>query len=166
MKRFEIRGGVALALAALLLGAGVVIARGTETARPRAAGTVQEDPRTAVAVPAAGRTAVLGEMRQMLTALNGVLLAMARGEADRMAEAARSGGTAIAVDRDPGMAAGLPEPFARLGMDTHRAFDALAEVAEAGAPRDTLLARLGRLTGNCVACHETYRLEVEEEDGR
>lgn len=142
---------------------GAAVARDAKPPAPRA---VQEDARTPIVVPAEARAAVLEEMRQMLAALNGVLMAVVRKDPAGMAQAARSGGTAIAVDTDPAVAARLPAEFARLGMATHEAFDAVAEAADAGAPRDTVVARLGRLTGDCVACHETYRLEVEGTGGR
>lgn len=92
----------------------------------------------------------------MLSALNGVLTALASDDVSAVADAARSGGTAVAVDADPALAERLPAEFRQLGMETHQRFDALAEAAESGAPRDSLLRRLGRLTANCVACHETY----------
>ncbi len=44
---------------------------------------------------------------------------------------------------------------------------ALAEAAAAGAPRDTVLARLAALTAKCLSCHAAYRLEASgRSDGR
>lgn len=96
----------------------------------------------------------------MLAALNGSLAALASGNPEAVGEAARGGGGAIAVDVDPAFRDRLPEEFVRLGMRTHGEFDAVAQAAEAGLPADTILGRLARLTGNCVACHQAYRLEV------
>lgn len=120
------------------------------------------DGRAVITVPSQAREMVRGEMRQMLSALNGVLTAAGAADSAALVEAARSGGMAVAVDTDPALADRLPEEFKRLGVDTHRAFDSVAEAAEAGASVDTIAARLGRLTANCVACHETYRLAVGE----
>lgn len=120
------------------------------------------DGRAAVVVPPQARQMVRAEMRQMLSALNGVLTAAGASDSAALVEAARSGGMAVAVDTDPALADRLPDEFKRLGVDTHRAFDGVAEAAEAGASIDTIAARLGRLTANCVACHESYRLEVED----
>lgn len=114
------------------------------------------DERTALELPPPARKQVRTEMRQMLSALNGVLAAIARNDIPAVADAARSGGTAIAIDADPALAERLPMEFRRLGMETHRRFDTLAEAAASGAPRDSLLQRVGALTTNCVACHETY----------
>lgn len=124
-----------------------------------------EDGRIAIPVPTAARAAVRTEMRQMLTALNEVLRAVPQGDPGATAAAARRGGMAIAVDTDPALEARFPPEFLRLGVSTHEQFDAIAAAAEGGAPRDTIVARLGRLTGSCVACHEAYRLEPEPTDG-
>lgn len=134
-----------------------------ETGHPEErAASGHADARTRIVVPTAAGEAVRTEMRQMLTALNGSLAALANGDLRAVAEAARGGGTAIAVDVDPALRDRLPEEFVRLGMRTHGGFDGVAEAAEAGLPADTMLARLARLTGNCVACHQTYRLMVGE----
>lgn len=114
------------------------------------------DGRRALELPAAARQQVRAEMRLMLSALNGVLSAISSHDVTAVADAARSGGTAVAVDADPTFADRLPAEFGQLGMETHQRFDALAEAADSGAPFDTLLGRLVRLTANCVACHETY----------
>ena len=148
-------------LAAACLAAAMTVGAGlapTEAVAQQAAPGSQADDRTPVELPAEGRRVVLSEMRQMLAALNGVLSALAEGDRPAAAEAARSGGTRIAVDRGGGMAGMLPEEFMRLGMSTHRGFDALAEAVEGGASRDSLLARMGALTAKCVSCHAGYRL--------
>ncbi len=53
-----------------------------------------------------------------------------------------------------------PEAFRRLGMGTHIAFDSLAALVAAGAPRDTVVGRIATITSNCVSCHAMYRLEI------
>lgn len=126
--------------------------------RTDASPETQSDLRTAIVVPEAGRDMVRREMRQMLSALQGVLVATTNEDLTGVAEAAREGGIAIAVDTDPAVASRLPDEFERLGVATHEAFDDLASAVDAGAPRDSVLERLGRLTSNCVSCHETYRL--------
>lgn len=122
-----------------------------------------QDSRTAIPMPEDAREAILTEMRQMMEALNGVLLAASREDRDAMAAAARSGGSAIAVDTDPQVAEALPGEFVRLGSGTHREFDALAEAIEAGIDTDSVVARLGSLTAKCVACHASYRVVAPEE---
>lgn len=157
-----------ISVAVGLLATGMLVTNATPPGQAEAAPQPQEageETRTAIVLPDGARAAVRKEMRQMLGALNGVLSAVARGDPVAAADAARSGGTAIAVDTDPAVAARLPIAFVRLGTATHRGFDALAAAVESGAPLDTATARLARLTANCVACHETYRLEAQTPDG-
>lgn len=123
------------------------------------------DRRQAIRLPPPARRAVLAEMRQMLEAMDGVLRHAVAMDREAMAEAARSGGTRIALDTDPAMERRLPEDFVRLGGSTHEGFDALAEAVEAGAGRDTIFARLSGLTSKCVTCHASYRIEVGQQGG-
>jgi cytochrome c556 len=114
------------------------------------------DTRTAIALPAAARDAVLAEMRTMLGSLNGILVAATNSDSGSIRQAAAASGMAMAAD--PTLERYLPEPFLQLGTSTHMQFDSLAAAIGAGAPRDTAIARLARLTGNCVSCHAQYRL--------
>ncbi len=113
------------------------------------------DPRTAVALPDHAGDAVLAEMRTMLGSVHEVLRALPSGDSTAVRAAAARSGTAMAVD--PELERLLPEEFLRLGLRTHAGFDTLAR--DAGAPRDTVLARLGAITSQCVTCHATYRIE-------
>lgn len=142
---------------------GTVLAAAAGFALLAATGLRAQETRQPVVLPAKARTQVLSEMRQMLAALNGVLTASVTMDRDRMAEAALSGGTRIAVDRDPAIVDRLPQAFVKLGSSVHRDFDALAETIRAGASRDTVLARMGSLTAKCVSCHASYRVVTPDE---
>jgi len=122
---------------------------------------VTADTRQTLVVPKQARAEVLAEMRRMLEAVDGILDGIHAGDRQAVAEAARGGGTRYAVDMDPNVAQRLPAEFKELGMRTHRAFDAIAERAESEDPLPELIGDLGDLTGNCVACHVTWRLEPE-----
>jgi len=117
------------------------------------------DERQRLEVPPEARDLVLAEMRHMLEAVDGTLDGLVSGRMEALAQAARKGGTAFAVDLDPAVADRLPQEFKQLGMRTHRAFDDLAESASTGAGEQEILRQLSELTGNCVACHAAYRLE-------
>jgi hypothetical protein len=94
----------------------------------------------------------------MLSSLNDLLTAGARGDTAAMRAAAGRSGLATAVD--PALEKLLPEEFLHLGMSTHRQFDELGTAVQRGVAAESLLAGLGRITSNCVACHAAYRLEV------
>ena len=126
--------------------------------RQREPGSPSGDRRQSLDVPGPVRDAIRLEMRTMLGSLNDLLTAGARGDTAAMRAAAARSGLATAVD--PALEKLLPAEFLHLGMSTHRQFDQLGMAVQGGVATDSLLAGLGRLTSNCVACHATYRLGV------
>lgn len=115
------------------------------------------DQRSAVLLNAAERDMVLGEMRSILTAVNGVLRALDSGDMKEAATAARSAGMGMAVDVNPTLMAKLPLEFKALGMSLHSDFDLLAKDIDQGLDHKGVVRRLGQLTNKCVACHGAYR---------
>lgn len=117
------------------------------------------DTRERLVMEARERDKVLAEMRAMLEAIDGILQGLTQKDPAAVAERARSGGMAIAADIDPNIRKQLPENFVDLGMRTHKAFDELARVTEAGATEEAILSHLASITGNCVGCHAAYRID-------
>jgi hypothetical protein len=95
-------------------------------------------------------------MRTMLGSVSGVLGAAARNDSTGIRGAAHASGMAAAAD--PELEKLLPEAWLQMAMQTHLGFDSLAGAGAKG--RDTVVARLGKLTTNCVSCHAMYRLAV------
>ncbi len=120
--------------------------------------TPSTDARIVVVLPPAGRDGVLTEMRTMLGSINAILDAATRSDTVAMRQAAAASGMAMAAD--PALEKYLPKEFLKLGMSTHLQFDSLATAVRGPAASDTAIARLARVTGNCVSCHATYRLGV------
>ncbi|PYN60730.1 MAG: hypothetical protein DMD90_25425 [Candidatus Rokuibacteriota bacterium] len=52
----------------------------------------------------------------------------------------------------------MPPQFQQLERRVHQRFDQLADAVKSG-PRDDVVKRLAALTGYCVTCHDTYRLD-------
>ncbi|MCC7196057.1 MAG: hypothetical protein IT356_10925 [Gemmatimonadaceae bacterium] len=144
-----------LSLAAAILLGGFVVGCGERAQRGGGAGA---DGREAIRVPAEARDAVLLEMRTMLGSLHDLLTASVPGDAVAMQAAAKRSGLGAAADT--ALEHLLPEKFLQLGVATHQQFDDLAAALGAGLPRDSVVVRLSRITGNCVACHAAYRLEA------
>lgn len=119
------------------------------------------DDRTAITVDAATRQAVLTEMRTMLAAVQGVVGGAAAWDTAAMRTAARSGGVAAASEANPEVEAQLGHDFVQLGMRTHVTFDSLAEDIGYGSNREVVLKRLATVMGNCVGCHNQWRLVVQ-----
>lgn len=177
--------GMAAVLSGLLL-TGAVMAAPFAAQGAGAQHGQHEDERQAIQVSAMQRDMLLAEMRGLLTAVNGLLrgvtardtvlmrqsaasagmIAMRRGEGMGMGRqgaerpGAGRGGEAPRMGEGRGMGASMPEGFRTLMHGTRMAFDSLAERISAAVSTDTVVARLGAITSNCVACHAAYRLEV------
>ncbi len=123
------------------------------------------DGRTAIRLAPAERDVILGEMRALLVAVDGVVNALSDGTASarqsRVKEAARAAGMGMAADVEPGLMAKLPLPFKQMGLSVHRDFDEMAERAERGADPSEVLRALSSITNRCTACHAMYQLVAE-----
>ena len=117
------------------------------------------DQRQRLTLPPQARDKVLAEMRHMLESVNGILRGVAANDLVAVEKVARAAGTAMAVEMDPAMMRQLLPAFRELGLQTHRAFDDLADRIKAGGTRDDAIRGLAGVTGNCVACHALYRLD-------
>jgi hypothetical protein len=141
-------------LAAVLAGLGIVLSLGgTGSGQPPG------DSRQRLTLPPPARDKVLAEMRHMLESVNGILRGVAANDLDAVEKAARAAGTAMAVEMDPAMMQQLLPAFRELGLQTHRAFDELADRIKAGGTGEDAIRGLAGVTGNCVACHAVYRLD-------
>ena len=120
--------------------------------------SLSRDTRTAIMLPVETRDVVMAEMRTMLGSVNALLIAQATGDTAAMRRAALASGTAAAAD--PALEQLLPEAWLKLAMSTHLGFDELGQAVSRPRGRDSVTVRLARITGNCVACHAAYRLEV------
>lgn len=141
-------------VAAALVVLGVMLSvAGTGSGQPSG------DPRQRLVLPSLARDKVLAEMRHMLESVHGILRGVAANDLVAVEGAARAAGTTMAVEMDPAMMQQLLPAFRELGLQTHRAFDDLADRIKAGGTRDDAIRGLAAVTGNCVACHAVYRLD-------
>ena len=103
------------------------------------------------------REHVLGEMRDLLVALQGVADGLARDDFSAVAVAARKVGAVSSGQTPPAIAKKLPPEFRQLGRATREQFDALA--ADAVGRRDArhTLAQTSALMQRCNACHATFQ---------
>lgn len=116
------------------------------------------DNRTEIKLAPPERDAVLGEMRQVLAAVNGIITGLVQQDMAAVQKAATSAGMAMATD--PALMAKLPAGFKGMGLALHNGFDSLADGAAKGENQAQILSRLSSLTSSCVACHQAFRLGV------
>jgi len=120
--------------------------------------------RTEIVVTSTDSERIRTEMRGFLEAVQTIIVANNAGDLNTVADAARKVGKSSLRPHSPEFANKLPMGFRQLGMDTHLRFDALAVEAEQLESMTNVSQQLGELMGNCVACHKTFRLKIEDEE--
>ncbi len=121
-----------------------------------------DDGRIAIQLTPAERDLVLSEMRTFLDSVQQITQGVANNDFDAAAKAAHTVGRA-AQQGVPGTLIGkLPLEFKKMGFDTHSQFSQLALDAEQLGDSGQTLEQLGTLLQNCVACHATYKFEIEK----
>ena len=128
-----------------------------ETAEPK---PPSMDERQRLELAAEHRDKVLLEMRLMLEAVDRIMQGLNQDDLLAVGAAAKGAGMGMAADIDPEIMRQLPKEFLDLGVRTHTAFDVLGERMEAGGTKEDAIQGLAGLTGNCVGCHASYRLEA------
>ena len=120
-----------------------------------------DDNRTAVVLTHSEKIMVLGEMRQMLGAVHGILQGLNEGNMKKVEEAALSGGTAHMVDMNPAFMMKLPGEFKQVGMKAHTDFDSIGAAAKNGASEKEIMKMLSESMNGCVSCHAKYQITTE-----
>jgi hypothetical protein len=120
---------------------------------------VASDGREAVMLSTGERDFILGEMRQMLASVQGIVTAVAQDDMKSVEEIALAIGSAEVRNVPKSLMLKLPRDFKTLGMENHLEFDQVAAQSKNGGK--AVLNRLGDLMVNCVGCHESYSLKAE-----
>jgi len=122
------------------------------------------DTREAISLPVPMREHMLANMRDHLSALSEIQLALAAGRYDQAADIAeqRIGMSSLERHGASHMAPYMPKAMQDIGTNMHRAASRFARAAqEATVTRDTASAigALAEVTQQCVACHVSFRLK-------
>jgi hypothetical protein len=122
------------------------------------------DGRLPVELPEPLRSHTLANMRDHLAALQEIQQALAGGAFDKAARVAedRLGMTSLKSHGAHDVARFIPEGMQAIGTEMHRSASRLAVAAtDAGVTGDVkpALGMLARVTGQCVACHASYRMK-------
>ncbi len=115
------------------------------------------DNRTEILLLPSERELVLGEMRQLLEGVRGIIGGVAAEDKSVIASSARAVGMQMAVDVNPALMAKLPKAFKELGMGTHRRFDELADRVHSLSGKE-VLQETHAIMGSCIGCHVTYKI--------
>lgn len=120
-----------------------------------------QDGRTAIMLEGVERDLVLKEMREFLETVEEITGALGEGDMETVAQAALKVGSAAAGGVPLTLMSKLPIEFKTLGLETHKAFDDLAQMATQSGDIKVVVANLSQVLGNCTTCHAGYRLAVE-----
>ena len=123
-----------------------------------------DDDRIGIKLSVSERNLILEEMRGFLISIQQVIKAVSENEMAETAVAARKSGRAAQEEAPAALRQKLPMQFKKLGLDTHTKFDQLALDAEDMEDSEQTLIQLAELMQNCVACHATFRLDVDKEE--
>jgi len=147
-----------LALLSIVLWIGLVLVIGVKIFK----GSVEksEDGRAVVNLTIPEKALVLGEMRQLLASVGGILAGIEKNDPNAIAEAAYNGGTKMMVDATPGLMLKLPADFKMKGVGVHKYFDKIAEEAKKGAGKDKIISMLNTQLQTCVSCHASYQFKT------
>jgi hypothetical protein len=160
----QIKLKVTVALAAA--GAcGYVLLAGAQTLQHNTAApsAVQTDARQLVKFPEPMRLHTITSMRDHLLALQEIDVALSKNEFDKAASIAetRLGMSSLELHGAAHIAPFMPQAMQEIGTNMHRAASRFALQAQnAGVSNDVrpVLAALGGVMQQCVACHAAYRL--------
>jgi len=121
----------------------------------------ETDGRQALILSDAERNFVLAEMRLFLSSVQAITSGVSKENIPQIIKAARKVGAKAQPPTPDSLAAKLPLNFKKLGRDTHKKFDMLALDAEELGDPEHSLQQLSELMNNCVACHSTYKINIE-----
>ncbi len=148
-------------LAGLALAVGIGMATAETNTHEITMDMFETDHRAPLVLNETEKNYVLWEMREMLVAVQGIIEGLSNEDMERVSSAATVMGT-HAADQVPAVTvAKLPLQFREWATETHEDFDAISIAARSGESPDMLTFRLSGMLNTCVACHATYRVEVE-----
>jgi len=120
------------------------------------------DSRITIELKAAERDFVLGEMRGLLSKVQGLLAAEADDDMDKFIQIAKVLKDDSKGDTQQSLLGKMPIGFKKMSYQIHSDFTQLYDNALAKESASTLK-QVADLMQNCVACHATYNLQAAAE---
>lgn len=123
------------------------------------------DTRQAIALTTAERAWVLHAMRGHVDALRDITSGIGNGNVTGAEAAAVAMGTDVMKadsTRPATLRSKLPPAWIAMVLAMHHEFDGVDEGLRAHESAAELMARIGRVTSQCAACHGVYRIQIED----
>ena len=154
MKKLLIGTTVFFAITTIAL-AYILLFTGTEMVKN------EKDTRITVKYAPDLRTLILSEMRDYLEVMSEIQQGIVEDNPEKIYKAALSQGQA-SIDETPARLLKLaPIPCKKMGFAGHNLFQAIADSAKTNYNPKTTIKQMASLTNNCIACHRTYKVELE-----
>ena len=119
-----------------------------------------DDARQGIVVTLDERELTMRVMRENLDNLHGILAAMAEDDRPQLAELSRKAAEMHGpARRSASLRDKLPDGWRAMGKQVDIGFERLAQAA--ATPDADLMGPLTEATAACVACHQTYRLDLQ-----
>ncbi|MEN8124580.1 MAG: hypothetical protein ABFR32_05560 [Bacteroidota bacterium] len=139
----------------ILILAYILLFTGTEMVK------LPDDSRIVVKYEPDLRDLVMSEMRDYLEVINEIQHGLKENNPDKIVKAATRQGK-ISLDETPIRLLKLsPLACKQMGFKGHDIFQAIADSTRVNFKPETTINQLAELTNNCIACHRTYKLELE-----
>jgi len=100
----------------------------------------------------------LGEMRQMLASIQGIMTGLGDENRELIIKSAQSSGNRMARATPDSVRNKLPKSFKEIGGPTHMMFEELAIRADTD-DMDMLASFTGKLMQQCLACHAMFKTD-------
>lgn len=120
-----------------------------------------EDNRKAIVISKENKEVVLAEMRSFLESVQQINQGVLDNDAQMIINAGTNAGNDVVEKVPKGLMRKLPLAFKKMGFATHDLFDEISQEAKDHFNARNTQNKLSTLLNNCVACHKTYKLEVE-----
>jgi len=124
---------------------------------------VSDDSRVALEMSDSNRDFVLEEMRDFLESVRKINEGILKEEPNLIIEAGKKSGGSVIDHAPKGLLKSLPIGFKELGFATHDIFDEIQKSAKNNFNPKESQSQLNILLNNCVACHQSYKIEIFQE---
>ena len=120
------------------------------------------DTRVAIKLSESNTEFALKEMRDFLESIQQINEGILNNDEDQIYNAAKKSGNGVVAQTPKGMMGSLPIGFKKLGFSTHNKFEVIADSIKVNSDFEYAKKELNTLLNLCVACHRTYKIEVEQ----
>ena len=154
MKKFFIITTVLFFSTTLILGY-ILLFTGTEMVK------LPNDNRVTVKYAPDLKALVLSEMRDYLVVMSEIQQGIAENNPDKIYKGATKQGQASLDDTPVRLLKLSPLACKQMGFEGHHIFQAIADSAKINYNPKTTIKQMAQLTNNCIACHASYKMELE-----